>query len=109
MEGRIPFDCYSVKSRVIQNNHSISIQSESLECQQRVVRLHHHVRGVIPIGENRVCLRVRKFSISVAIIGEYTATQTRRHKRADRLMHGDNGVTVEVETVLIDFSGKINS
>lgn len=47
-----PLDCNAVQSSVVQDHNSISIEGEALEGEQRVVRLHHHVTGLVLVRED---------------------------------------------------------
>ena len=47
----------SIQGRVVQDHHRVGIQGESLERQDRIVRLHHHIAlTLIPIGKHRIGL-----------------------------------------------------
>ena len=49
-----PFDSYAIQGCVVQYNHSVRIQSQALEGEQGIIRLHHHVAGcvLILVGEH---------------------------------------------------------
>lgn len=47
-----PLDCNAVQGSVVQHHNSISIQGEALEGEQGVVWLHHHVTGLVLVGED---------------------------------------------------------
>lgn len=47
-----PLHCNAVQGRVVQNHDSVCIQGEALEGEQRVVGLHHHVAGLVLVGED---------------------------------------------------------
>ena len=47
-----PLYSNAVEGRVVQHHNSICIQGEALQSEQGVVGLHHHIAGLILVGEH---------------------------------------------------------
>lgn len=49
-----PFRSQFVQSSIVKHNNRVRIIDQSLESEDRVVRLHHHIRGLLLVGEHGV-------------------------------------------------------